>query len=65
MTTFQSDLTLDEALDRFDAEPNGATARQLRVVASEYHADDMISDGEFASIMSRTAKDIVGVQVQP
>lgn len=56
-------LTLDEALDIFDAEPNGATARQLRIVASEYHADDMIADGEFASIMSQTAPFTSGVKV--
>ncbi len=55
MAQAYNDLTLDEALDIFAAEPNGATARQLRIVAGEYHADDMISDDEFGIIMSDTA----------
>jgi hypothetical protein len=53
MATYQSDLTLDEALDRFDAEPNGATALQLRAVAQEYCDDDMIGDAELATIVAR------------
>lgn len=43
-----AEITLDDAGDRFDAEPTAQAAADLITVAMQYWSDDMIGDETFA-----------------
>lgn len=45
-------VTLDDAGDRFDAEPTAQAAADLITVAMKYWNDDMIGDETFAHKMT-------------
>lgn len=48
-----SEVTLDEAIDAFDADRSQDNAYQLLAVAKEYHDDEMIGAVEFAALKAQ------------
>jgi len=52
----QTDMTLDEAIDAFDAYPCQRTAHDLLREATQYWSDEMIGDEEYQDAVKKVTE---------